>query len=62
MDKTLNRPGTGILKSVIMCTLAYIIAAGAALGVGYGLSSRHLKQAVKSFRFCQEILLNSFTG
>lgn len=41
MDKTLNRPGNDILKSVIMCVLAYIIAGGSALGVGYSLSGRH---------------------
>ncbi len=41
MDKTLNSWRTNILKSVILCALAYMIAGGAALGVGYGLSGRH---------------------
>ncbi len=41
MDKTLNSWRTNILKSVILCALAYMIVGGAALGVGYGLSGRH---------------------
>lgn len=41
MDRTLNSPGKGILKSIILCALAYIIAGCVALGVGHSLSGRH---------------------
>ena len=41
MDKTLNRPDTDILKSVMLCALAYIIAGAAASGVAHFLNGRH---------------------
>jgi len=41
MDRTLNHTGTSIFKAVILCVLAYIIAGGAAAGVGFSLSGRH---------------------
>jgi steroid 5-alpha reductase family enzyme len=41
MDRSLNLTGTSILKSIILCALAYIIAGGVAIGVGFSLSGRH---------------------